>query len=63
MTRRLGTKILNLQDMKFYYVLFFILFDFVAADIDKYDNNKEVKKSFSQIVPGDEKCSFGKLIK
>ena len=43
MTRRLGTKILNLQDMKFYFVLFFILFDFVAADIDKYDNNKEVK--------------------
>ena len=29
--------------MKFYFVLFFVLFDFVAADIDKYDNNKEVK--------------------
>ena len=43
MTRRVGNNIFNFQDMGFYFILFFILFDFAAAVIDKYDNNKEVK--------------------
>ena len=42
-TRRLKNNVFNLPDMKYYFILFFILSDFVDADIDKYDNNKEVE--------------------